>query len=334
MLYYKALPDDPAHQLSRPSSSHPKLTGYVVLATTTTTSSSTEIPPTHAPMQLPGDVSRGGGAAPQLGAWLLGRMRRVLPSHWTPDELVVVQSFPMTTHGKVDMSSLSSGTTTTAATTATATTAATPAAAATATTTATTTELTSARPYHVPHPQQQQQQQQDDPPSLSSDMHRLLTSAVCSVGGLASCPAHSKLLTLGLDSFDVARIANHVETTLLTSAGGRAGGRVKVPYDDDGGGSGGHVTELMGWLLENIIEEVAEYLAERLLSEGRSQQRQLEKRKPRRQDDDDGGLVSKRPKVMLHPEDSRGVVERSKVKVAGGVKVESWRKGQCFVNGR
>lgn len=90
-------------------------------------------------------------------------------------------------------------------------------------------------------------------PSLPDSVMSLLLSAVTFLSGLTICPPHSRLLHLGLDSFDVVRIANEV------------GRELEAQF----GSCDGHVTGLEEVLLEREIVDVVKYIVDELTSGGR-----------------------------------------------------------------
>ena len=165
---------------------------------------------------------------------------------------------------------------------------------------------------HMPHPLQ--------PPSLDS-ISSLLISIISTSGGLGASRGlrafpsllNSKLLHLGLTSFDIVRIANQIHSQLL---------------GDNTGSHDRHMTMLTEKLLECEVFHVAEYLVAELAAlwsssaEGAGQGKRLLQ---------DGSqlLASKRSKVTS--EDMRGHMTDRRDHV---IKVESWRRGQYFINGR
>lgn len=147
------------------------------------------------------------------------------------------------------------------------------------------------------------------PHALSLDfITSLLVSVATTVSELTACPTDARLTNLGLNSFDIVRIANQAEAEL----GARFGS-----HDS-------HMTTLVQKLLDNDIASAAKYIYEEISLQKASEE-------------DSGG---KKRSLQLKPgaeqaskrsRRSSGLAGRSH---AGHMRVESWRRGQYFINGK
>ena len=140
----------------------------------------------------------------------------------------------------------------------------------------------------------------------------LLVSVVTTVSKLTTCPStNARLTNLGLNSFDIVRIANQAEAELGTCFGS---------HDS-------HMTKLVQKLLDDDIASAAVYIYEEISS--RKTQREGE-------GDSRGRKRSFQPKPDIQQAGKRS---RRSIGSPGGshachMRVESWRRGQYFVNGK
>lgn len=208
------------------------------------------------------------------------------------------------------------------------------------------------------------------PPFLSHDsVSSLLISIICTLSDLGACPLDAKLTELGLNSFDAVRIANQIMAELGGGGGTRDSHMIKVGLSHDG-----HMTMLMEKLLNCQLKEVVEYIVEclvvscdsHMIPTGEQEGRGICRVRASSQESE-----SKRSKVSVGSNIERSRVgtgsgvERSKVGTgskfdersndvrelkpndnvcrahviysrgsSATVRMESWRRGQCFVNGR
>ncbi len=142
------------------------------------------------------------------------------------------------------------------------------------------------------------------PPDLSTnDITSLLLSIVSSVSNLEAPPTtDTKLTDMGVTSFDIVRIANQVEVELFGS------------HDH-------HMTMLVELLLESDISQAAEYISKEI---SLCSSRNDDTRKRILETDSNALRASKKPRNLYSEVGSH----------AGHVTVESWRRGQYFINGK
>ena len=196
---------------------------------------------------------------------------------------------------------------------------------------------------------------------LSRDsVSSLLVSTICTLSDLGACPLDAKLTDLGLNSFDIVRIANQIMTEL--GSGGRSHGSLMAKGNEVGVSHDSHMTMLMEKLFDRKLSIVVDYIVERLvvscdshrmpageqerhgiLSRVRTSSEELPSNN-KRSKVDAGSKFGERSKVGLGSkvdERSSGGCEpnpndNETDHVTDGrdrLTVESWRRGQCFVNG-
>ena len=163
-------------------------------------------------------------------------------------------------------------------------------------------------PTHLPHPLMTME-------SASS----LLVSTVCTLTGLGACPLDSKLSDLGLNSFDVVRIANQLEEEL---------GAIWRSHDSCLRSHDSRMTLLVEKLLDSKVGCVAEYITTEM--EAMSERRGA-KRLPTQDSSLDFSTKKARPSDGGGEEvhSSHMTCNRSHM-----TSVESWRRGQGFLNGK
>lgn len=141
--------------------------------------------------------------------------------------------------------------------------------------------------------------------STSSAVTDTLASIVTSLTPLDTCSPSNKLVDVGLDSFDIIRIANEIELTF----------GVKSKSHDS------HMTQLVEKLFDCELGDVGLYVADWLRSS----------RKRAAEEEDITSIKKLRGGSHVdHVTTCRGSHADHMTDVA----VKSWRRGQYFLNGR
>lgn len=163
--------------------------------------------------------------------------------------------------------------------------------------------------------------------SLESITSLLTTTIVSSSSGLKACPMDATLANLGLNSFDIIRIANQIRDEL----------------DERLGSHDCHMSMLLEKLFDCKVGSVAEYIASELSSwhqhrGARDQSVDEEYKAKKRPTFQDSDLVhiSKRlkPGPEVFTEAMASAEDHVTVQKDHVTTVESWRRGQYFINGK
>ena len=163
----------------------------------------------------------------------------------------------------------------------------------------------------------------------------LLVSVVTTVSSLAVCPTDVKLMDMGLNSFDIVRIANQIPIE-LERCFGSCDSHMTTNLEDHFGSHDSHMTMLVQMLLDSDIESVVHYITTEL-SSSVTRKRSLELNADPLQT-----TKKLRGEPVIAKESHAGhvtVMEKSRVghvtvNQADHATVRSWRRGQHFINGK
>ncbi len=282
---------------------------------------------------------------------LLEKMRSILPGYSIPDEVVMVQHFPLTHHGnaqttpislkiynllftgKVDVNSL----------------------------------LNKTADMRRDHHHYGNPSVTHDDKDLSTSITYLLVTVVTSLTTIETCSGKTRLISSGATSFDIVRIANQMELELerlykLTDNGAlhfpeltnndplhlpelTDNGPLHLPEPTNNGplhlpeltNNGPlHLPELVEKLLDQDVDSVVCYILEELpgLIRSKSPGEFISRKRHSSSSLSD---ISPASKVLKSSPRDSGVSGRScagHVTVTSHVEVQSWRRGKFYVNGR
>lgn len=156
----------------------------------------------------------------------------------------------------------------------------------------------------------------------------ILRSSAEKVLGLSVWFEEQTILELGASSFDVVRLANHLENELK---------RFAVPSQTTG--KDGITVELVEHLLEKPLSQVAAYICHAFSPEVKAEgSLHTSSYSSAEKWTGESASVKKRPPLVLSGHDQPLSKKTKKVESMSSMsatkKITSWRRGQCFTNGR